>query len=341
MNISTDKILGLNPRNHWTIHFDDGSFVYVDDTLSVKAIIEQMLESGNLQSQVELKYIVDNVNDSISDETLQIIKDLVVAQADAYGSSDSINQFSYNGLKLWIAHETRTSLNLRLCAELESGKPDTTLHVGNIAITLPVQSAQTMLSKLEIYSSECYDVKETHKNNIQALTTVDELETYDFTTGYPNTLSFGEEILVHVQVKPTVESVVEKFKQLFRDKVEEQDDNAALENIELFPTWESMIGKEIKKDERYYYDKALWKVVQTHTAQNNWNPRVAASLFTQVVKGGADEGTLENPIPFSLNMELVEGLYYLDNGVVYLCIESLNQCFWPLATVPRYAQTVR
>ncbi len=198
-----------------------------------------------------------------------------------------------------------------------------------------------MLGNLEVYAAECFDNTDSHQRSIQGLESYEDIRGYDYTTGYPTPLTFSDDIFTYVKTEPTPNEVMEALKRLALPTVVEQDDNTALENIELFPTWESMIGKEVKKDERYYYDKALWKVVQTHTAQNNWNPRAAASLFTQVIKGGADEGTLENPIPFSLNMELVEGLHYLDNGVVYLCIESLDQCFWPLATVPRYAQTVR
>ena len=139
--------------------------------------------------------------------------------------------------------------------------------------------------------------------------------------------------------EPYTEEVVDKIKTLLQDKVVEQTDEDALNNIELFPTWLSKMGESVSVGERLYFDDKLWKVQQAHIVQESWRPDEAASLFVQVQKN-SEQGTKDNPIPFSLNMELVEGLYYLDEGVTYLCIESLNQCLWPLATVPRYAQAV-
>jgi hypothetical protein len=45
-------------------------------------------------------------------------------------------------------------------------------------------------------------------------------------------------------------------------------------------------------------------------------------LWKEVTEEGADLGTLENPIPYEGNMELDEGRYYSQDGVVYLCTRS-------------------
>ena len=124
---------------------------------------------------------------------------------------------------------------------------------------------------------------------------------------------------------------------LAKSEMKVLDDKDALDVLELYPQWQS--GKDYATGDRVKYDGKLWKVVQGHTSQEGWKPDVAASLFTQV-QADSEQGTKKNPIPFSLNMKLVEGLYYLDEGVIYLCIESLNQCFWHLASIPRYAQVV-
>lgn len=139
--------------------------------------------------------------------------------------------------------------------------------------------------------------------------------------------------------EPYTDEVVIKLKALMQEQVVNQTDEKALENIELFPTWISKMGESVSVGERLYHDGKLWKVIQSHIVQESWRPNEAASLFVQV-QIESERGTKDNPIPFSLNMELVEGLYYLDEGVIYLCIESLNQCFWHLASIPRYAQVV-
>jgi hypothetical protein len=47
------------------------------------------------------------------------------------------------------------------------------------------------------------------------------------------------------------------------------------------------------------------------------------SLFSIVDKEHA--GTIEDPIPFYQNMEIYEGLYYAQDGVIYRCIRSSGQ----------------
>lgn len=98
-------------------------------------------------------------------------------------------------------------------------------------------------------------------------------------------------------------------------------DEKAMEVPELFPLWIDQIGKQLKAGERYTYRRRLYKVLQDHTAQASWAPDVAASLFTEVA-ASPEQGTHDNPIPYNNNMELVEGLYYSQDGVTYLCIRS-------------------
>lgn len=111
-------------------------------------------------------------------------------------------------------------------------------------------------------------------------------------------------------------------------------DEQAADLPALFPTWASKIGESVTAGERLYYDGRLWKVLQNHTVQADWTPTVATSLFTEVAQqqGDAEVGTLDNPIPYSGNMELEEGKYYSQDGVTYLCIRSTGTpVYHPLA----------
>lgn len=134
----------------------------------------------------------------------------------------------------------------------------------------------------------------------------------------------------NTKYEPYTEDVVAKIKNLLREKVEEQTDEEALENIELFPTWQSRIGVQVQQGERLYYDDKLYKVMQTHTPQDDWRPDTTASLYVQVI-AETDAGTIDNPIPYEMNMELVNGKYYTESGVKYLCIRELAQSVWHLA----------
>jgi hypothetical protein len=108
---------------------------------------------------------------------------------------------------------------------------------------------------------------------------------------------------------------------LAKDDAKTLEDEKAMEVPELFPLWAEQIGKQLKAGERYTYRRRLYKVLQDHTAQADWSPDVAASLFTEVA-ASPEQGTHDNPIPYNGNMELVEGMYYSQDGVTYLCTRS-------------------
>lgn len=144
----------------------------------------------------------------------------------------------------------------------------------------------------------------------------------------------------YIKYEPDEYTIVEKLKQLAQAQVAQQTDEEALDNIELFPTWQSKIGVQVSQGERLYYDDKLYKVLQTHTPQEDWRPDTTASLYVQVI-AESDAGTIDNPIPFEVNMELVEGKYYTEDGVKYLCVRALAQSVWHLADlVGNYVQVV-
>lgn len=139
------------------------------------------------------------------------------------------------------------------------------------------------------------------------------------------------------QTEPEPGVVLDKIKAITAEQfVMAMPDNKALLYKELFPTWHSYIGKELKADARVYYDDKLIKVRQTHTVQAQYPPSVdTAALYVEIVDTTVDEtlGTRENPIAFNMNMELEAGKYYTQDGAVYKCIRSLAACYWNLKDI--------
>lgn len=141
------------------------------------------------------------------------------------------------------------------------------------------------------------------------------------------------EPVVVPQSEPDMDTVLSKLKVLALPTLETLDDEAALEVSECFPTWESLLGQNVATGTRIWDDGALWRVVQGHVFSEQWRPGLdTASLFVKV-QVHHDEGTRDNPIPFTLNMELEEGKYYIEDGVTYLCTRALAASYWHLADI--------
>jgi len=61
---------------------------------------------------------------------------------------------------------------------------------GGIQFELSVAMAKTSLAKVQIYADQCYIVTEGHREAINALTSINEIDNYDYTTGYPPKIRF-------------------------------------------------------------------------------------------------------------------------------------------------------
>jgi hypothetical protein len=61
-------------------------------------------------------------------------------------------------------------------------------------------------------------------------------------------------------------------------------DEDALDGVELFPTWATVVNYAIA--DRVRYDGRLWKCVQAHTSQIDWEPDRTPALWTEVAKPG-------------------------------------------------------
>lgn len=92
-------------------------------------------------------------------------------------------------------------------------------------------------------------------------------------------------------------------------------DEQALEIKSIYPAWK--VGVEYKNGDRVLYNEVLYKILTEHTSQEDWTPDVAASLWTVIDEIHA--GTIEDPIPYNGNMALINGMYYSQDEVIYLC----------------------
>ena len=123
--------------------------------------------------------------------TLEEIKVQKVEEILAYDNSNAVNDFSMGGQPIWLDKATRAGLLLRFEAESKVGRETTTLWYGGQPFTLPLAQAQQILIALELYASECYDRTQAHIAAVNAMESKEAVESYDYTTGYPQKLSFN------------------------------------------------------------------------------------------------------------------------------------------------------
>lgn len=115
----------------------------------------------------------------------------------------------------------------------------------------------------------------------------------------------------------------------------ELTDGQSLQFKSLYPKWESFIGKSLEANFKIQYNDRLYKVrqkVNTVLDQEGYRPGESGSeaLYEEIneVEAGGNAGTLEVPIPYNNNMQLFEGKYYSQNGVIYKCTRNTEQAVY-------------
>ena len=140
---------------------------------------------------VEIEYLI-RVDFGLEEEDTPLSKQKrkLINEINAYDTSDEVNSFFLNGVKVWLNKDTRVGLMNSLTIEKNAGKEESTLWFNNICITINCDAAIQMLSALELYALNCYNVTAKHKVAVENLNNLEEALGYDYTVGYPEKLSF-------------------------------------------------------------------------------------------------------------------------------------------------------
>lgn len=118
-------------------------------------------------------------------KTLEEAKEILLAEIDAYDKSSAVNGFALNGAVVWLDKATRVGLMNSTSITKAMGQPTTTLWLGESKMEVPCDTAIQLLSALEMYALECFNVTAAHKKAVSELTSIEEVEKYDITAGYP------------------------------------------------------------------------------------------------------------------------------------------------------------
>lgn len=156
--------------------------VFASDTIELNGCVvcnpndEQLMLAG-YKEYVEPEPTVE--------ELLEQAKAQKIAEIDAYDTSPAVNGFILNGQRVWLDFELRDRVyqgNERL---QRIGRTDTTLWLGKQCYNLSIEQAQNIISHIEAYAKDCYNVTAAHKKAVSELASIEEVEKYDITAGYP------------------------------------------------------------------------------------------------------------------------------------------------------------
>ena len=152
---------------------------------SMDLVLNDILASGEQASMEEIR----EISEGLGAEPLWYMKNAMLAYIDVYDSSSAVNSFLLNGMEVWLDKVTRMGLMNSTTIAKSAGQEDTTLWLGDIELVVDCDKAIQLLSALEIYALECFNVTASHKAAVNKLDNIDAVLTYDYREGYPEKLN--------------------------------------------------------------------------------------------------------------------------------------------------------
>lgn len=119
---------------------------------------------------------------------LAAVKKELETAITAYDSSSSVNAFMLNGIQVWLDKATRVGLMNSTTIAKSMGQQKTTLWLGSYQLEVDCDKAIQLLSALEMYALECFNVTAAHKKAVSELDNIEAVLTYDYKSCYPEKL---------------------------------------------------------------------------------------------------------------------------------------------------------
>ena len=127
-------------------------------------------------------------------ELLDRAKASKIAELEAYDDSNAVNGFiirtAGGDITEWLDPYKRNNAFRAIESAKKLGDSTISFAIGDVPVTLDVETAEVYLARVEKYAVSCANVTAGHKAAINALNTIASVNAYDFTTNYPTKLVF-------------------------------------------------------------------------------------------------------------------------------------------------------
>ena len=164
-----------------------------------------------LLSDEQVQFHIDNPTANVKEvwdmqltptppRTLEDAKTEMIEKIDEYDSSDNVNGFTVNGeIEGWFTPEERSNYKSSIDAAKLLGVETLSFFIGDNLLTLPTLMAEQMLAQIQLYADQCYIVTKEHKLAVENLSTIEEVDAFPYTVGYPQKLDFTVENVEEIE----------------------------------------------------------------------------------------------------------------------------------------------
>ena len=160
------------------------------DPYDFEALATQRQEVRNRLNVISIELAKLDGTDPTPAQLLALAKAEKQTAITEHDNSANVNSFTVGGIPMWLNFDQRSRLKATLDAIEGEGGTEMTKSFGGIDYTFTCVQWRSMINAVEVYAGQCQTVTQEHRNAVDVLTTIEKVQQYDFTTGYPPKLSF-------------------------------------------------------------------------------------------------------------------------------------------------------
>lgn len=172
---------------------DKGFILKGGDTYTSEIYCDKDAELQDYEVVAYSDYLIAENKKKYEGKTLEEAKEMLLAEIDAYDKSSAVNGFYLNGMLIpWSKDDPsspnvdkRMGLRQNIADKVALGEENISIWMKGVSFTMPCAQAEVLMRSIENYAYECFNVTAAHKAAVSELTTIEEVEKYDITAGYP------------------------------------------------------------------------------------------------------------------------------------------------------------
>lgn len=288
----------------------------------------------------------------LAEEVLQNAKSKKKREIAEYSGTEDVKSYYLDDTRFWIDRDER----IQMANDIDIAESkNRTLFDLTTDLTVDTDVAREVLLDIGDYDNACNDIEKSKMDEVEALTTKEEVESYEVKSGWPISLAETQsDIKKRIQIRNGNDVQVAAATFLIATinepaMLDVTPDNLALKIKALYPIWDKdntygdrglKMGTAVVTGQRFCHkvnqgdeEPTLFQVLSDHVLQATWVPGEGGG--TEALYKAVQEthtGTVDDPIPWVYNMVLENGKYYTDGGVKYVCVrDSVNPMPYALA----------
>lgn len=122
--------------------------------------------------------------------TLEDAKNELKHRISLHDHSEEVNSFTVNGLTAWFTPTERANYKQSIEAAKLVNMATLQFFIEDNLLEVGTSEAEEMLALIQLYADKCYIVTRQHNLAVDKLETIEDVDNYDYTVGYPDKLEF-------------------------------------------------------------------------------------------------------------------------------------------------------